>query len=65
MDAGVGGQGGGQLSPQFFADQLTLFGPGEGGHILPAITTAPPPPIFGRWAGVSEFSDPLKSVSLL
>ena len=52
-DAGVEGEGGeqgGQLppSPQFLADQLTLFQPG--GQIIP-----PTPRFFGR-CGVSAFN---------
>ena len=41
-DAGVGGQeGGGEIEPQFLADQLTLFRPG-GSDYARHISTGPP-----------------------
>ena len=39
-DAGTGGSGG-ALVPQYLADQLTLFKPGEG-RLSPPITAGPP-----------------------
>ena len=59
------GRAGGQLNLQFWADQLSLFGPGGGADFVRNITGSPSPRIFGTnyldkiiWKGyISQYSN--------
>ena len=56
--AGGGGQGGHCPPPQYLANKLTLFKPGEG-RLSPPITTAPPN-VFHLPASLSVYDEKQK-----